>query len=161
MIYESKSPRYSARNRAGKAVAFQAGLRVNEDGDPFGVFDTAFHGAHLGSEQEAVAFIEGLPAFQTRKVGEMGIWRRSEREESERGQAVESGRKNTVADMTEPTLRGILAANNLPVPVTASIEVLRGMVLEVLSGRTPSPESAVQSPESPEPEKPAKAKKAK
>jgi hypothetical protein len=63
--------------------------------------------------------------------------------------------------MTEPTLRGILAANNLPVPVTASIEVLRGMVLEVLSGRTPSPESAVQSPESPEPEKPAKAKKAK
>lgn len=145
MIYETKSPRYSARAMDGRFVAFQAAMTTQDGGDPFGVFDTSAH-PELGTEAEAIAFIESLEAFKTRKPGLEGIWRRSEREEAERGLAREAGRKNTVNDMTETTLRGIAAANNVAVPVSATLDDLRRIVLDILSGRVPSGSTAIAAP---------------
>jgi len=150
VIYESRNPRYAARSTAtGKTVAFlPMASKPGELG--FGSFDTALQGAALGGEADAIAFIESLPMFKQRRVGKAGIWRRTERVDAEQGAAKDASRQNTVADMTEPTLRGICVANNVAAPVGATIEQLRVIVVDVLSGRLASGSVAVVAPASPE-----------
>lgn len=167
MIYEAKNPRFAA-HKGGKLVQFHSALRTEATGDPLGVLDTAQH-PELGTEAEAVAWIESLPAYRERQVGQSGIWKRTDRIATEHGAAKAATRSSVVADMTEATLRGIIAGNGIAVPVTAKKADLEAIVGDILAGKmaqgavpeiAASPESVVLSPESTgEDAAPKKAKK--
>jgi hypothetical protein len=106
-------------------------------GTPFGVCDVndPMLVRKTGmSPAEISEMIERNPEFTGRKVGQVGVWPRSERIMNQADEKFDAIERSLIA-LGEPALRKMIAESGLQAPVAAPIEELASLALKARAAR--------------------------